>query len=256
MTKIERGRITWIQILSFGIFVKLKTHLLLCALDLSSAIKTGDSDSRFLWQYIGTIFSPLLRLTGGGWDMGQRRWMRWMRMRWMSWMRQGAEHQAQVTLGVSRSITSQPNASQEVYVCQPTVQPSCIKTSHKSVCEQSYKMKYVKVSKHHWSRIARRQLQERWCSEPHLTKLVSKVGFTISTPSRGGWWRLTLDPADVYYTQVQRILYSHPSIPSIIYSHLPPSIPAGAMDESLPEGRGSDTSLELWTFAGIWESEV
>ena len=67
-------------------------------------------------------------------------------MRWMSWMRQGAEHQAQVTLGVSRSITSQPNASQEVYVCQPTVQPSCIKTSHKSVCEQSYKMKYVKVS--------------------------------------------------------------------------------------------------------------
>ena len=38
----------------------------LCALDLSSAIKTGDSDSRFLWQYIGTIFSPLLRLTGGG----------------------------------------------------------------------------------------------------------------------------------------------------------------------------------------------
>ena len=61
-------------------------------------------------------------------------------------MRQGAEQQAQVTLGVSRSITSQPNASQEVYVCQPTVQPSCIKTSHKSVCEQSYKMKYVKVS--------------------------------------------------------------------------------------------------------------
>ena len=144
MTKIERGWITWIQNLALGIFVK--DPLLLCALDLSSAIKTGDSDSRFLWQYIGTIFSPLLRLPGGGWDMGQRRWMRWMRMRWMSWMRQGAEHQAQVTLGVSRSITSQPNASQEVYVCQPTVQPSCIKTSHKSVCEQSYKMKYVKVS--------------------------------------------------------------------------------------------------------------
>ena len=50
----------------FGNICEIEDPLLLCALDLSSAIKTGDSDSRFLWQYIGTIFSPLLRLPGGG----------------------------------------------------------------------------------------------------------------------------------------------------------------------------------------------
>ena len=36
---------------------------------------------------------------------------------------------------------------------------------------------------------------------------VSKVGAHNITAQQGG---MTVDPADVYYTQVQRILYSHP----------------------------------------------
>ena len=51
---------------------------------------------------------------------------------------------------------------------------------------------------------------QRWWTEPPDKVLCQKWGLTISQPSRGGWWCLTVDPADVYYTQVQRILYSHP----------------------------------------------